>query len=336
MLEVLLKIKGRIVEEFRKQFERDRRFLYLHELLQCFEKSLKEREEEPVLDTNEIIDGILTEEILARYGNFERNKLVVSDLEVEGKTIAFHADLWGNGFSAEVKTPTFVYPKEKVPEEREVYGDLTIFDIPEHYILQARAQAYILKRKHPDWKHFLVIKTTTKVFVPVQNRIRFKKVWIVGEVQPLSDREWNLLVEFYRQKKTPLWSWECRYCPFKDSCEIGKPGEEDFSDKELAEIKGLYTKYLLLKEELENVERQLKRTLSGRSVLLDSKEIGYVTRLKASYDWERIKEVIPPEELLEFFQPDWRKYARLEEKLKEKGFNPEEFKTLKEVKVFKV
>ncbi|GEM_PF-1574160 len=335
MLETIRSIKEKIAEEFRRQFERDQKYLYLHELLQCFEKSEKEKEKGVLLDTNEVIDGILTEEILSRYGNFERNKLVISDLKVEGKTVAFHADLWGNGFSAEVKTPTFIYPKEKLPVEGEIYEDLSAFDIPKHYILQARAQAYILKRQNPDWKHFLVVKTTTKVFVPVQNRVRFKKVWIVGEVQPLSDQEWNLLVEFYKQKKTPLWSWECRYCPFKDSCKDGE-AEEDFSDKELVEIKELYTKYLLLKEALENVERQLKRTLSGRSVFLNSKEIGYVTRLKASYDWERIKEIIPPEELLEFFQPDWRKYPRLEEKLKEKGFKPEEFKTLKEVKVFKL
>jgi len=336
MLEIVKGFKEKVAKEFKEQFERSGEFLYLHELLQCFEKSKREKEEELLIDTNEVIDGILTEEILAKYGNFERNRLVISNLKVEGKTVAFHADLWGSRFSAEVKTPTFIYPRDKIPVEKEIYEDLSIFDIPKHYILQARAQAYLIGRLHSNWNHYLLIKTTTKVFVPSQNRVRFKKVWIVEKVEPLAEEEWNLLVEFYKQRRTPLWSWECKYCPFRDSCKKQNFSEAELSDKELKELKKLYSEYLLLKEALQNVERRLKILLAGCSVVLENKEIGYINRLRASYNWNRIREILSPEELLEFFQPDWRKYEKLERKLKEKGYRPEEFKRLEEVKVFKL
>jgi len=85
------------------------------------------------------------------------------------------------------------------------------------------------------------------------------------------------------------------------------------------EIKKLYAQYLKLKEELDNIEKALRWKLKGRSVQIEQKEVGYVERETITWKWEEIKKFLTAEELLEFFQPNWRKYPLLEQKLKEKG-----------------
>jgi len=274
---------------------------------------------------NEIVDGFMTENFL-QFGTsekWERNYLYISNKEIGGKKVATHVDLFNpeKQIAIEIKNPVFTYPKSTIPSEREIYkgADAEFFNLPENYLLQAKAQAYLLKEKFPQLKYYLVIKTTTKVFNG--ERVKFKKVWIVKEITPLNDEEWNKLAEEYlnRSKEPkPVWHWECRYCPLRkrEECQGAEP---ELTNQEVEEIKKLYAQYLKLKEELDNIEKTLRWKLKGKSVQINQKEIGYVEKETTVWKWNKIKELLPAEELLEFMQPNWRKYGLLEQRLKEKG-----------------
>ena len=325
-VELIQQASSKLLKLFKEQFNRSSEFVYLHELLYCQHrlKAMEEQLQDEEL-VNEIVDGFMTENFLQFGANekWEGNYFFISGKKVNGKKVATHVDLFNpeRRIAIEIKNPVFIYPKSQIPAEREIYadGEADFFNIPENYILQARAQAYLLKEAYPELEYFLVLKTTTKVFTG--ERVKFKKVWIVKEITPLSDEEWNKLVEDYlnRSKEPkPVWHWECRYCPlFKSGeCQGAKP---ELTDEEIEEIKKLYTQYLKLKEELDNIEKALRWKLKGKSVQIDQKEIGYVERENTVWKWDEIRKLFSAEELLEFFQPNWRKYPLLEQKLKEKG-----------------
>ena len=324
--ELIKNASSKLLKLFKEQFNRTSEFVYLHELLYCQHrlKAMENQLQDEEL-VNEIVDGFMTENFL-QFGTNEKwegNYFYVSSKEIGGKKIATHVDLFNpeKQIAIEIKNPVFIYPKSQIPTEREIYegAEADFFNIPENYLLQAKAQAYLLKEAYPELEYFLVLKTTTKVFSG--ERVKFKKVWIVKEITPLSDEEWNKLVEDYlnRSKEPkPVWHWECRYCPlFKSGeCQGAKP---ELTDEEIEEIKKLYSQYLKLKEELDNIEKALRWKLKGKSVQIDQKEIGYVERENTVWKWDEIRKLFSAEELLEFFQPNWRKYPILEQKLKEKG-----------------
>ena len=337
--QIIEKASKKLLEKFKEEFTDLTDFLRLHKLLYC-NKRLEAVEEEKEL-INEIIDGFLTENFL-RFGideNWEGNYLFVSDLEIDGKKVATHIDLFNKKeqIGIELKAPIFIYPKGQIPSEKEVYEgkEADYFAIPENYLTQAQVQAFLLKKEYPKLKYFLVLKTTTKVFS--ENRVRFKKVWIIKEIPPMSEEEFSKLVKRYKENKDlPKWSWECRYCSLKKKGLCKGVNTEELTDKEIEEIRELYGKYLKLKEELDNLEKQLKWKLKGKSIKIENREIGYVERESQTWNWEKIKQVLTPEELINFFQPNWRKYKDLEKTLKEKGLAVEEFKEAKITKIFKL
>ena len=325
-VELIQQASSKLLNLFKQQFNRTSDFVYLHQLLYCQHrlKAMEEQLQDEEL-INEIVDGFMTENFL-QFGTsekWERNYLYISNKEIGGKKVATHVDLFNpeKQIAIEIKNPVFIYPKSTIPSERESYegADADFFNIPENYLLQAKAQAYLLKEKFPQLKYYLVIKTTTKVFNG--ERVKFKKVWIVKKITPLNDEEWNKLAEEYlnRSKEPkPVWHWECRYCPLKKS-EKCQGAEPELTNQEVEEIKKLYAQYLKLKEELDNIEKTLRWKLKGKSVQIDQKEIGYVEKETTVWKWDEIKKLLTAGELLEFMQPNWRKYGLLEQRLKEKG-----------------
>jgi len=230
LLEVVRSAKERLFKDVFLSYSREyKKYTYLHEILQCPQKAEFEREEPEaqltLADSNEVVDGFLTEEFIARFSQVpvKTNELVVSKRQVNGKPLAFHVDLTGEGWGAEVKTPVYLFVKKDypLPEEKEFF----VGPIPEHYELQARMQAFLLSEVRPLKEFWLLIKTTTKARAE-NGRVRMKKVWILKEVSPLSKEEFlSHLSRWERAKEegAPLMEWECKYCLWKDKCkERGK------------------------------------------------------------------------------------------------------------------
>ncbi len=344
VISLIEEAKRSLYQKVQESFTREDKFIYLHELLYCPRKKEFEKEYGELIEAeqvNEIVDGFLTEEFIAKFGQktSEHNYLYISNKVIEGKKVATHVDIWMKDFALELKTPTFIFPKGEVPSEKEYYAgkEAELFSIPENYLLQAKAQAFLLKEKYPELEYYLVLKTTTKVFSPQHKRIKMKKVWIIKEVAPLSKREWENLVEDYLRRKKegiPKWEWECRYCPYLQYgvCE-GKSLEPQISEKEVEE---LYLEYLKKKEELSNIENQIRLALKGKSISINGKEIGYVEKESIKWNLEKLKEVCEKDDLCKFVQINWRKHREIEEILKEKGLNPEEFRSVEKIKSFKL
>jgi len=325
-VELIQQASSKLLNLFKQQFNRTSDFVYLHELLYCQHrlKAIEEQLQDEEL-INEVIDGFMTENFL-QFGTSEKwegNYLYISNKEIGRKKVATHVDLFNpeKQIAIEIKNPVFIYPKSQIPTEREIYtdGEADFFNIPENYLLQAKAQAHLLKEKFPQLEYYLVVKTTTKVFNG--ERVKFKKVWIVKEITPLNNEEWNKLVEDFKarfKEPKPVWHWECRYCPLKKSekCQGIQP---ELTNQEVEEIKKLYTQYLKLKKELDNIEKTLRWKLKGKSIQIDQREIGYVEKEATVWKWEEIRKLLTAEELLEFMQPNWRKYGLLEQRLKGKG-----------------
>ena len=344
VISLIEEAKRSLYQKVQEGFVREDKFVYLHELIYCTRKKGFEKEYGQLIEpeqVNEIVDGFLTEEFIAKFGHktLEHNYLYISNKVIGNKRIATHVDIWTKDFALELKTPTFVFPKGEIPVEKEYYigEEAEMFLIPENYILQARIQKYLLQERYPEIEYYLVVKTITKVYSPQYKRMRLKKVWIIKEIEALSDEEWNELVEDYlrrKEKEQPKWEWECRYCPYNQYgiCE----GFEMKVKLNNEEIGKLYTEYLKKKEELSNLERELRLKLKGRSVKLGGKEIGYIEKESVKWDLEKLKEVCEKGELCKFVQVNWRKNKEIEKILKEKGLNPEEFRTVEKSKVFKI
>lgn len=344
VISLIEEAKRSLYRKVQEDFIRKDKFIYLHELLYCTRKKEFEKEYGELIEpetVNEIVDGFLTEEFIARFGQktLEHNYLYVSNKRIEGKRVATHVDIWAKDFAMELKTPTFVFPKGELPPEKEYYieEEAKMFSIPENYELQAKAQKYLLGEKYPELKYYLVLKTTTKVFSPSLFRVRMKKVWIIKEIEPMSDEEWNELVEDYlirKEKGKPKWEWECKYCSYREYgiCE----GEKKEVQIDNEEITRLYVEYQKKKEELSNVERELRLRLKGKSIEINGKEIGYIEKESIKWNLEKLKEVCEKDDLCRFVIINWRKNKEIEKILKEKGLNPEEFKTVEKSKVFKI
>lgn len=89
-------------------------------------------------------------------------------------------------------------------------------------------------------------------------------------------------------------------------------------------------------EELSNIERELRLRLKGKSIEINGKEIGYIEKESIKWDLEKLKKVCEKDDLYRFVMINWRKNKEIEKILKEKGLNPEEFRTVEKSKVFKI
>jgi len=153
----------------------------------------------------------------------------------------------------------------------------------------------------------------------------------------MTDEEWSELVEDYlrrKEKGQPKWEWECRYCPYKQYGICAGEKKEVQIDNE--EIKRLYMEYQKKNEELSNIERELRLRLKGKSIEINGKEIGYIEKESIKWDLEKLKKVCEKDDLYRFVMINWRKNKEIEKILKEKGLNPEEFRTVEKSKVFKI
>ena len=344
VVKLIEEAKKSLVQKAQETFNRDGDYIYLHQLLQCPLKTELESKYGELLEpekVNEIVDGFLTEDFLTRSSgtSMVNNYLFVSGRAVDGKRIATHVDLFSESLALEIKTPTFTFPRGEVPVEKEYYTDeeADLFSIPENYLLQARLQCLLLRDRYPDIEYFLAVKTTAKVYSPDLMRVRMKKVWIVKKVQPLTEEEFEEVIRDYlerKEKKLPKWEWECRYCPFYRNAMCEGRQKEEAVNKE--EVLRLYAEYLRKKEELANLENTLRLMLKGRSVQMEGRTIGYVERESVKWNVEKLKEVCEKDELCRFVTINWRRHKEIEEVLKAKGLEPEEFRERQVRKEFKL
>ena len=330
VIEMIRSAKRNFFKKNMEEFTRSNDYVYLHELLYCPRKIelQKEYDNEAISEVTEVIDGFLTEEFLTKFSDekVKNNELFISERKVEGKKVATHVDLLGRTFACEVKTTTYVYAKQ-TPLEKEIYfgKEAENFRIPENYLKQAKLQAFLLSEKM-NVEYYLILKSMTTVFSPKLGKTRMKKIWIVLPVEPATEEEWQKAIEEYEEKKKmmePFYDWECKYCSFfKVLCEGKKEEEEKELPKE--EILKLYEEYLKKREELKSLEMELRKLLSGKSLEVAGKTIGYCERESEVWNLEKLVEVLEKEELTEVLTVNWRKKEKLRELIKRKNLDERE------------
>ena len=315
-------------------------------LLYCpIKHELRQKHPEVQADAVEIDDGYVWEQqvkgvLEELFGkSFEEEKVL--ELEVEGLKIEGHLDTFvefeDRVVGIELKAPKWI-PLKAFPPEEEIKGNLLIdrehkyAKVNDIYVLQARIQKYLLQRLYPDKKveQYIFLKGMAE-----WKRWR-KKLYVVYPVyEAVSEEELKELVRKFKEDKSPRFPTECEsYCEYyrQGLCkgrEFKFEGAKDLSEID-GEIKELLKEYRTLEGELKTVEAQLKKKIKG-SIRVGNKVIGWVEREVIVLDEREVLKRLPPEEIPEHFQLNWRKKKDLLER-----FGEEVVKEIKKERVWKL
>jgi CRISPR/Cas system-associated exonuclease Cas4 (RecB family) len=222
-----------VIEEIRRQVEEQREIEYgkgvgITALLYCPLKwEFRQRYPEIKSYSVEIDDGFawelaVKEALKNKFGseNVEEEKVLLYKTE-DGFTVEGHLDVYVKPLciGIELKHTKLTLVDFEVQPDME---DIIETDNPlseripvnEHYLLQAKAELFLLRREDPDAEVRLWIKTTLK-----GKNGRFKKVIYEKVItEPMKEEEFLRLIRDFKEKKEPRYNWECRYCPYKGVC----------------------------------------------------------------------------------------------------------------------
>jgi len=223
-----------VVEELRRRVEERRDIEYgkgigITALLYCPLKwEFRQRYPEIKSHSVEIDDGFaweltVKEALKTRFGseNVEEEKVLLYEVG-DGFTVEGHLDVYVKslGIGIELKHTKLTIVDFEVQPDME---DIIEVDNPlseripvnEHYLLQAKAELFLLRRENPDAEVRLWIKTTLK-----GKNGRFKKaVYEKVITEPMKEEDFLKLIRDFKEKKEPRYNWECRYCSYKGVCE---------------------------------------------------------------------------------------------------------------------
>jgi len=300
-------------------------------------------------DTLEIDDGYLHEKITkqAILNVYPKNTLIEpavpeNPIEVENVLIQGHPDVVIEGKKAiiaiEIKCMNFL-PGYRLPSQHEkfIYGeDAKRLIIPEQYIIQARAQKYLLSLKADKQViQYLFIKALVKI------NGRMKKYYVIRQVEDaLREEEIRFYARKHATQSSPIWDWECAYCTFNQEglCERAvKPAPRLLLPETLPEdVRNAIERLQELRREMKDLESYLKKALYGKKVIITKdgkeREIGWVAREVARWDVEGIIKKLGIKSA-QYLRVNWRRTRQLEEALREETESLREMQTVIDFKI---
>ena len=339
-----------LFETLRKEAKANRELEYsegavgITALIQCPLKAYyRQKYPDVTAESLEIDEGFLFEKtvkeaLVKKYGDRVIPEDVVeyeyNEVKVEG-----HVDVVVNGNSTvlglELKHMKFT-PAVGLEEKDVITGEEAYrVAIPEHYVLQAKIQKYLLQRKYDKpVEHYLLVKTLVRL---KDNRL--KKVYVLRETrEEMTEEELNGLIERFKTDPTPRYPWECRYCVYAQ-CGICEGREYEKKEVSLpesisAEVAEAIREYVETKQKLLSLEEFLKKALtSSLQIKLNGRKrtIGWVEREKRQWNVEAVAETLK-EDALSFLTVKPRKAQELEKALAERGVDPDTVRTLEVVR----